>query len=127
MPRLCLVLLFRSWLKLDLLSSMLGRVEIFELALPASNANFDTQLFSSSPSSLCDFLAGVKYESPLGGSFGDSYALGIAGTGGTSSSSWNPAELCTFLVRFGVGIRDDCCSTWLFLDEAPPFGARNEL
>ena len=36
-----------------------------------------------------------------GDSFGDSYAFGIAGTGGTSSSSF-PAELCTFLV-FGVG------------------------
>jgi hypothetical protein len=36
---------------------------------------------------------------------GDSYAFGIAGTGGTSSSSSPPAELCTFL-GFGVGRRD---------------------
>lgn len=36
-----------------------------------------------------------------GDSFGDSYAFGIAGTGGTSSSSF-PAELWTFL-DFGVG------------------------
>lgn len=39
------------------------------------------------------------------GSFGDSYALGIAGTGGTSSSSSPPAELCTFR-GFGVGKRE---------------------
>jgi hypothetical protein len=39
------------------------------------------------------------------GSFGDSYAFGIAGTGGTSSSSSPPAELCTFL-GFGVGRRE---------------------
>jgi hypothetical protein len=38
------------------------------------------------------------------GSFGDSNAFGIAGTGGTSSSS-PAAELCTFLV-FGVGSRE---------------------
>lgn len=39
------------------------------------------------------------------GSFGDSYAFGIAGTGGTSSSSSPPAELCTFR-DFGVGRRE---------------------
>lgn len=39
------------------------------------------------------------------GSFGDSYAFGIAGTGGTSSSSSPPAELCTFR-GFGVGRRE---------------------
>jgi hypothetical protein len=32
--------------------------------------------------------------------------LGIAGTGGTSSSSSGPAELWTFLAGFGVGNRD---------------------
>jgi hypothetical protein len=37
---------------------------------------------------------------------GDSYALGIAGTGGTSSSSLFPVELCIFL-GFGVGNRED--------------------
>lgn len=41
-----------------------------------------------------------------GESFGDSYALGIAGTGGTSSSSLLPAELCKFRV-FKVGNRED--------------------
>jgi hypothetical protein len=46
-----------------------------------------------------------------GDSLGDSYAFGIAGTGGTSSSSF-PAELCTFLV-FGVGSLEDAafCGT----------------
>jgi hypothetical protein len=39
------------------------------------------------------------------GSFGDSKALGIAGTGGTSSSSSTPAELWTFR-GFGVGRRE---------------------
>jgi hypothetical protein len=46
-------------------------------------------------------------------SLGDSYALGIAGTGGTSSSSLFPAALCTPLA-FGVGN----------LDEATGCGAR---
>jgi hypothetical protein len=41
-----------------------------------------------------------------GDSFGDSYARGIAGTGGTSSSSLLPAELCTGLA-FGAGNLDD--------------------
>lgn len=36
---------------------------------------------------------------------GDSYALGIAGTGGTSSPSSPPAELCKFRA-FGVGSRE---------------------
>ena len=40
-----------------------------------------------------------------GDSFGDSYALGIAGTGGTSSSSLFPAALCKLLV-FGAGSRE---------------------
>jgi hypothetical protein len=39
------------------------------------------------------------------GSLGDSYAFGIAGTGGTSSSSSPPAELCTFR-GLGVGRRE---------------------
>jgi hypothetical protein len=53
-----------------------------------------------------DFTAGDEKENPrCSGSFGDSYALGIAGTGGTSSPSFAPAELWTFLV-FGVGSRD---------------------
>jgi hypothetical protein len=39
------------------------------------------------------------------GSFGDSNAFGIAGTGGTSSSSSAPAELWTFL-GLGVGRRE---------------------
>jgi hypothetical protein len=38
------------------------------------------------------------------GSLGDSYAFGIAGTGGTSSCS-PPAELCTFR-GFGAGKRE---------------------
>lgn len=41
-----------------------------------------------------------------GDSLGDSYALGMAGTGGTSSSSLFPAELCT-LLAFGAGNRED--------------------
>lgn len=41
-----------------------------------------------------------------GDSFGDSYARGIAGTGGTSSSSLLPAELCTGLA-FGAGNLDE--------------------
>jgi hypothetical protein len=49
--------------------------------------------------------AGIeKVNEVRSGSFGDSNALGIAGTGGTSSSS-PAAELCTFLV-FGVGNRE---------------------
>jgi hypothetical protein len=47
-----------------------------------------------------DFLL-LKNGCSAGDSFGDSYAFGIAGTGGTSSSSL-PAALCTFL-GFGVG------------------------
>ncbi len=43
----------------------------------------------------------LKNGCSAGESLGDSYALGIAGTGGTSSSSL-PAELCTFL-GLGVG------------------------
>ena len=52
----------------------------------------------------------LKNGCSTGVSFGDSYALGIAGTGGTSSSSLFPAELFTFL-GFGVGNReeDGCC------------------
>jgi hypothetical protein len=46
-----------------------------------------------------------KWKLLRSGSFGDSYAFGIAGTGGTSSSSSPPAELCTFL-GFGVGRRE---------------------
>jgi hypothetical protein len=37
--------------------------------------------------------------------------LGIAGTGGTSSSSSFPAELCTFR-GFGVGSRDEDRICW---------------
>jgi tRNA U34 5-methylaminomethyl-2-thiouridine-forming methyltransferase MnmC len=49
---------------------------------------------------------------------GDSYAFGIAGTGGTSSSS-PPAELCTFLV-FGVGRRElDNAGVRSWRDEFP--------
>jgi len=48
----------------------------------------------------------LKNGGSAGESLGDSYALGIAGTGGTSSSSLFPAELCTFL-GFGVGSRED--------------------
>ena len=48
----------------------------------------------------------VKSGGSEGDSFGDSYALGIAGTGGTSSSSLLPAELCTLLV-FGAGSREE--------------------
>lgn len=50
-----------------------------------------------------DFRA-AKSGGSAGDSFGDSYAFGIAGTGGTSSSSL-PAELWTFL-DFGVGSLD---------------------
>lgn len=48
----------------------------------------------------------LKNGGSTGESLGDSYALGIAGTGGTSSSSLFPVELCRFLV-FRVGSRDD--------------------
>jgi hypothetical protein len=48
----------------------------------------------------------LKNGGSTGESLGDSYALGIAGTGGTSSSSLFPAELFTFLC-FGVGSLDD--------------------
>lgn len=41
---------------------------------------------------ILDFLL-VKNGVSIGESLGDSYALGIAGTGGTSSSSLLPAEL----------------------------------
>lgn len=55
---------------------------------------------------MCDLYDAVEKVKLLrSGSFGDSYALGIAGTGGTSSSSSPPAELCTFL-GFGVGRRE---------------------
>lgn len=53
----------------------------------------------------------LKNGGSAGESFGDSYALGMAGTGGTSSSSLFPAELWTFL-GLGVGSREDeggCC------------------
>jgi hypothetical protein len=48
----------------------------------------------------------LKSVGSAGDSFGDSYALGIAGTGGTSSSSLLPAELCT-LLDFGAGNLDE--------------------
>ncbi len=48
----------------------------------------------------------LKNGGSAGESFGDSYAFGIAGTGGTSSSSLFPAELC-ILLGFGVGSLDD--------------------
>jgi hypothetical protein len=48
----------------------------------------------------------LKSAGSAGESFGDSYALGIAGTGGTSSSSLLPAELCT-LRPFGAGSLDE--------------------
>jgi hypothetical protein len=55
---------------------MLGLVEIFELARPASIENLETLLFNSSPSMRWDFRAVPelvpKYESLLGGSLGDS-------------------------------------------------------
>jgi hypothetical protein len=55
---------------------------------------------------MCDLNDAVeKLKLLRSGSFGDSYAFGIAGTGGTSSSSSPPAELCTFL-GFGVGRRE---------------------
>lgn len=55
------------------------------------------------------FLFSMKYVS-AGESLGDSYALGMAGTGGTSSSSSADVALCV-LVCFGAGNRDvdaDC-------------------
>lgn len=55
---------------------------------------------------MCDLNDDVeKLKLLRSGSFGDSYAFGIAGTGGTSSGSSPPAELCTFL-GFGVGKRE---------------------
>jgi hypothetical protein len=54
---------------------------------------------------MLDLEVGVKVKLLRSGSFGDSYAFGIAGTGGTSSSSSPPAELCTFR-GFGVGKRE---------------------
>jgi hypothetical protein len=60
---------------------------------------------------MVDLEEGVKVKLLRSGSFGDSYALGIAGTGGTSSSSSPPAELCTFR-GFGVG-RRELDITWL--------------
>lgn len=48
----------------------------------------------------------LKNGCSAGESLGDSYAFGIAGTGGTSSSSLFAAELCTFL-GLGVGSLDD--------------------
>jgi hypothetical protein len=51
---------------------------------------------------MLDFL--LKNGASAGDSLGDSYALGIAGTGGTSSSSL-PPELCMLRV-FGVGNRE---------------------
>lgn len=49
----------------------------------------------------------MKNGGSTGDSLGDSYALGMAGTGGTSSSSSLPAELCTFRAfGFGVGSRE---------------------
>lgn len=50
------------------------------------------------------FFFSMKYVS-VGASFGDSYAFGIAGTGGTSSSSSAGIGLCT-VVCFGAGSRD---------------------
>jgi hypothetical protein len=46
-----------------------------------------------------------NWKLPRSGSCGDSYALGIAGTGGTSSSSSPPAELWT-LRGLGAGSRE---------------------
>jgi hypothetical protein len=60
---------------------------------------------------MLNFEVGVKVKLLRSGSFGDSYAFGIAGTGGTSSSSSPPAELCTFR-GFGVG-RRELDKTWL--------------
>jgi hypothetical protein len=48
----------------------------------------------------------LKKGGSIGVSFGDSYALGMAGTGGTSSSSLFPAELLR-LLGFGVGRREE--------------------
>jgi hypothetical protein len=58
---------------------------------------------------------------PVSGSFGDSYAFGMAGTGGTSSSI-SPAELWTFL-GFAVGKRelDNAGFTRGWRDEFPRF------
>lgn len=50
------------------------------------------------------FFFSMKYVS-AGESFGDSYALGMAGTGGTSSSSSAGIGLCT-VVCLGAGNRD---------------------
>jgi hypothetical protein len=47
----------------------------------------------------------IKKGGSAGESFGDSYAFGIAGTGGTSNSSSFPAELC--IRGFGVGNREE--------------------
>jgi hypothetical protein len=47
------------------------------------------------------FFFSIKYAS-AGESLGDSYAFGIAGTGGTSSSSSLCKGLCT-VVSFGAG------------------------
>lgn len=56
-------------------------------------------------------------------SLGDSYALGIAGTGGTSSSSPS-AELCTFL---GLGVGSlDVEMLWLSRCGRAPFDVRAE-
>lgn len=49
----------------------------------------------------------VKNGGSAGESLGDSYAFGIAGTGGTSISSSFPAELC--IRGFGVGNREEFC------------------
>lgn len=57
-----------------------------------------------------------------GDSLGDSYALGIAGTGGTSSSSLFPAELCT-LLDLGVGNLDDVAGS-VTLDCRAPVDVR---
>lgn len=54
---------------------------------------------------MLDFLL-LKNGGSAGESFGDSYAFGIAGTGGTSSSSLFPAELW-MLRGFGVGNLED--------------------
>jgi hypothetical protein len=65
------------------------------LMLLASNGKLDLRL--------------LKNGCSAGESFGDSYAFGIAGTGGTSSSSLLPAELWT-LLGFGVGNLEDAAS-----------------
>jgi hypothetical protein len=63
-----------------------------------------------------------KWKLLRSGSFGDSYAFGIAGTGGTSSSSSPPAELCTFL-GLGVGKRelDNTGFVRMGMEEPPTF------